>query len=94
MDEKRKEYLMDSVEEKPEKKSKAVAGAYETDRRLNLRNGAGLDKPVLCIMEKGIKVKCDGGYTRVKESKWYYVRTTISGVTYAGFCDSSYLIRE
>lgn len=89
-----RETFTNGIEEKPEKKNKVVAGTYTADRRLNLRAGAGLDKHILCVMEKGIKVKCDGGYTLIKDVRWYCVQTTISGVTYTGFCDSNYLVKE
>lgn len=68
---------------------KSLAGAYTTTTGLNLRAGAGKDKPSLTIMPEGAKVQCYGYYTGVDGVKWLYV--THESLT--GFCSSKYLKR-
>ena len=56
---------------------------YITTAKLNLRRGAGKDKPVIIAIPKGDKVTCYGYYT----DDWYYVKCN----NYTGFCLKDYL---
>lgn len=70
---------------------KAIAGTYKTTDALNLRDGAGTSYKTLTCMPNKTKVYNYGYYSYVGNTKWYYVKTEINGVTYIGFCSSKYL---
>lgn len=71
----------------------SISGTYYTTANLNLRAGAGTGKTSLVIMPKGTAVKCYGYYTLYQGKRWYYVKTTVKGTSYTGFCSSAYLTK-
>ena len=79
--------------EAAQKKDVSISGTYKTTADLNLRVGAGTTKDILVTIPKGTAVSCYGYYSTYKGKPWYYVKTTVRGVTYTGFCSSAYLKR-
>ncbi len=70
----------------------SLAGTYTvTASYLNVRNGAGTGKAVLCVIPKGTRVQNYGYYTAVSGKKWLYVQLKLDGVQYTGFCSECYL---
>ena len=59
-----------------------------TASALNLRNGAGTDRPIIKSMPKGTKVTCYGYYTKNDATVWLYVKDQ-DGVL--GYCSKKYL---
>ena len=49
--------------ERPKFFDKELARTYTTTSKVNLRAGAGLDKPVITIISNQKEVKCEGYYT-------------------------------
>lgn len=70
---------------------RAIAGTYKTTDALNLRDGAGTRYKVLTCMPNKTKVENYGYYSYDGNTKWYYIKTVINGITYIGFCSSKYL---
>lgn len=71
---------------------KSLAGTYKvTASALNVRNGAGTGKSIMCTIPKGTTVQCYGYYTTVSGTKWLYIQFTYNGVKYTGFASSKYL---
>lgn len=65
---------------------------YTTTSKLNLRTGAKMDKTVLVVMPKGVKVDCYGYYTKNSDgSVWMLVNYKSGSKTYTGFCSKKYL---
>ena len=67
--------------------NKAKAGTYKIvsdDGTLNLRAGAGADKPLIEVMPTGSTVKCYGYHT----GNWLYVVSEAGNI---GFCNGGYL---
>lgn len=73
--------------------SKQLAGTYKTTADLNIRAGAGTDKPAMVVIPKGTAVQNYGYYTNAKGIKWLYVQFTYGNVTYTGFGCGTYLRR-
>lgn len=73
------------------KKDLDLAADYITTANLNLRNDAGTNKKVLCVVPKGSIAVSNGGYTTVSGVKWLYVVATVNNKLYDGFCSSQYL---
>lgn len=71
--------------------SSQIAGFYTTTADLYCRNDAGSNKKALCLIPKGIRVRCYGYYNMSGSTKWYYIRFTLDGVQYTGFSSSNYL---
>lgn len=70
----------------------AIAGTYKvTASVLNVRSGAGTNKPILTSIPKHTKVQCYGYYTTVDGAKWLYVQFVQNGKKYTGFCCGWYL---
>ena len=68
---------------------RTYAKTYEvTASALNLRSGAGTDKPVVKSLPKGTKVTCYGYYTKNGATVWLYVRDKDGAL---GFCSKKYL---
>ena len=70
-----------------EDKDDSLNGLYSVasdDGILNLRAGAGADKPIIEAMPTGSTVKCYGYHT----GKWFYVVSEAGNI---GFCHSAYL---
>ena len=59
-----------------------------TASALNLRSGAGTDKPVIKSMPNGTKVTCYGYYTKNGATIWLYVKAQDGTL---GFCSKKYL---
>ena len=59
-----------------------------TASALNLRSGAGTDRPVIKSMPNGTKVTCYGYYTKNDATVWLYVKDQ-DGVL--GYCSKKYL---
>ena len=59
-----------------------------TASALNLRSGAGTDRPIIKSMPKGTKVTCYGYYTKNDATVWLYVKDQ-DGVL--GYCSKKYL---
>lgn len=78
---------------KPKKISKTIAGTYRTTTNLYMRNDAGSNKKALVVLPKGTKVQCYGYYSVFNSAMWCYVQCTLNGITYTGFCHSSYLAK-
>jgi hypothetical protein len=74
---------LDFAEEYDEKR-KGTYRVVSHDGVLNLRSGAGADKPLIEAMPTGSTVKCYGYHT----GEWFYVVSEIGNI---GFCHSAYL---
>lgn len=59
-----------------------------TASALNLRSGAGTDRPVIKSMPKGTKVTCYGYYTKHDATVWLYVKDQDGTL---GYCSKKYL---
>lgn len=71
---------------------KTIAGTYKvTASVLNVRSGAGTNKPILTSIPRRTEVQCYGYYTNAEGAKWLYVQFTQSGIKYTGFCCGWYL---
>lgn len=71
--------------------SKSVAGTYKTTANLYMRNDAGINNDILCLIPAGTKVHCYGYYSVLEGVKWLYIQVTLKNVQYTGFSSSSYL---
>lgn len=71
--------------------NKTIAGTYQATDNLNVRNGAGTGKAIMCTITKGTKVQNYGYFTEKDGVKWLYVQFTLGGVKYTGFCSGEYL---
>lgn len=71
-----------------------VAGDWTTKTDLYCRNDAGTNKPALCLIPKGTRVKCYGFYTPYNGVKWLLIQATVNDVQYTGFSSGAYLKRE
>lgn len=80
---------------KPQKVDASIIGTYKTiaTSGLYLRDGAGTNKKVLVKMPINTTVTCSGYYSIYNGVKWYCVVTEVNGVSYTGFCCSTYLRR-
>ena len=84
MDSKNAQTKVDSAQSK----DNSLAGTYlVTASRLNLRSGAGTDKSIVDVLNKGEKVQCYGYYTSVSGTKWLFV----AAGTRQGFASGKYL---
>lgn len=70
---------------------KTLAGTYLTTANLNMRSGAGTNKPIIITIPKNSKVTCYGYYTLINNTKWYYVIYNSNNKEYIGFVSSQYL---
>lgn len=69
--------------------NRAYAKTYTvTASSLNMRSGAGTDKPVIKILPKGAKVTCYGYYTPNGATVWLYVKDQDGTL---GYCSKKYL---
>ena len=59
-----------------------------TASALNLRSGAGTDRPIIKSMPKGAKVTCYGYYTKYNATVWLYVKDQDGAL---GYCSKKYL---
>ena len=59
-----------------------------TASALNLRSGAGTDRPIIKSMPKGAKVTCYGYYTKNDATVWLYVKDQDGAL---GYCSKKYL---
>ena len=66
---------------------KAYAKTWKTTANLNMRAGAGTDKPIITTLKKGASFSCYGYYTAVNGTVWLY--GVADGKT--GFCSKTYL---
>ena len=66
---------------------KGTYRVVSSDGVLNLRSGAGTDKPLIEAMKSGSTVKCYGYHT----GEWLYVVSQRGNI---GFCHAGYLVRE
>lgn len=71
----------------------SLTGKYKTTDNLNIRYGAGTDKPLMITIPKGTTVDNYGYYTSLKSVKWLYIAFTYNGVNYIGFASSEYLTK-
>lgn len=71
--------------------NKKLAGTYTTTANLYMRNDAGGNKKILCLIPKGTKVKCYGYYNVYDRTNWLYIQVTLNGIQYTGFSSSDYL---
>lgn len=77
--------------ESAKSRDKSLTGTYMTTANLNMRTGAGTDKPIMLTIPKGGRVQHYGYYTTDADgTKWLYV--IYNGVT--GFCSYKYLVRR
>jgi hypothetical protein len=68
---------------------RAYAKTYTiTASALNLRSGAGTDRPIIKSMPKGAKVTCYGYYTKNDATVWLYVKDQDGAL---GYCSKKYL---
>lgn len=74
-------------------KNTQYSGTYKTTTDLRLRTGAGTSKDIILTMPKDTAVYCYGYYTNDGSTPWLYVKTTIKGTEYVGFCSKNYLIK-
>ena len=71
-----------------------LAGQYEvTASLLNVRAGAGTDKPILTAIPRGTSVRNFGYYTD-RSGRWLYVAFLRDGDMREGFCSAAYLNRK
>lgn len=72
-----------------------VAGQYAvTAAWLNVRHGAGTDKPILMAIPSGQLVRCYGYYTEAGGKRWLYVRFQLDSKWHEGYCSERYLVRR
>ena len=71
---------------------KNLAGTYAVTPMvgLNMRRGAGMNKPLITTFKWDTKVNCFGYYTEVAGVKWFLVQ----GNGFEGFVSSQYLVRR
>lgn len=71
---------------------KSIAGTYAVTPMvgLNMRRGAGMNKPLITTFKWDTKVNCFGYYTEVAGVKWFLVQ----GNGFEGFVSSQYLARR
>lgn len=70
----------------------SLSGAYTvTASSLNVRAGAGTNKPIIKAIPKGTVVNNYGYYNKVGQTKWLYVQLTDGTV---GFCSTKYLSKK
>ena len=68
---------------------RAYAKTYTvTASALNLRSGAGTDRPIIKSLPNGTKVTCYGYYTKNEATVWLYVKDQ-DGIL--GYCSKKYL---
>ena len=73
---------------------KSVAGVYKvTASWLNVRSGAGTQKPIIISIPKDTIVNYYGYYTTYDGVDWLYVQFKYKGITYDGFVSSKYLTK-
>lgn len=73
----------------------SYAGTYVTTDALRIRHDAGTKYKVMTVLPKGTKVQCYGYYSLSKnKSTWLYVKVTLKGTEYAGFCSKQYLKKK
>ena len=77
---------------KARKFSKNVVGTYKT-AKMYMRNDAGDNKKALVILPKNTEVRCYGYFNVHEKVKWLYVKCTVDGVSYTGYCHSKYLTK-
>jgi len=70
-----------------------LTGTYYATAVINLRAGAGTDKPVLTVLPKQATVRNYGYYNTVGDTKWLYVRYAQGKVDTLGYVSSTYLKR-
>ncbi len=70
-----------------ESKDNTFAGTYESEKKIEVRSGAGEDSNVLTILDKDTQVRCYGYYTEEDDEKWLYVEYVYNGITETGFCN-------
>ena len=69
--------------------NRAYAKTYTiTASALNMRSGAGTNKPIIKSLPNGTKVTCYGYYTQNGATVWLYVKDKDGAV---GFCSKKYL---
>ena len=68
-------------------KNTAYAKTWTTTTALNMRSGAGINKPILSTLKKGAKFRCYGFYTTNNGTIWLY--GVADGKT--GYCSKNYL---
>lgn len=74
---------------------KSLSGEYTVTTDLNMRHGAGTIHRVMKVLPKGQVVHCYGYYSiAINGKQWLYVKTTLDGVTYNGFCSKAYLQKK
>lgn len=71
---------------------KELAGTYAVTPMvgLNVRRGAGMNKPLITTLKWDTKVQCYGYYTEVADVKWFLIQTG----KYEGFVSSQYLVKR
>lgn len=93
---------VEKVPEKSEKEAPTIGKAKSLDKKLegtyivtayslNVRAGAGKNKPILVTVPKGARVICHGYYTTVSDTKWLLVNLKYKNKAYTGFCSMEYL---
>lgn len=72
--------------------SDGLKGNYRvsSDTGLNLRTGAGADKPMIGSLKDKEPVTCFGYYTMNGNTKWLLVSTSLG----TGFCSAKYLVKQ
>lgn len=61
--------------------------SYKTTSNLNLRTGAGTNKSIVTVIQKGTSVVCNGYYSEAKDQDWLFVQYG----KYTGFVSKKYL---
>lgn len=63
------------------------SGSYKATSNLNLRTGAGTNKPVVTVIPKGTSVTCNGYYSKANDHDWLFIQYG----KYTGFVSKKYL---
>ena len=77
----------------PQAHNSAAAGTWQTTGNINVRAGAGTNKPILTVIPRGTVVTATGDYTLVSGTPWLYVSFTYKGTGYTGYASNKYLAK-
>lgn len=79
--------------EVPKNQNDALAGNYKitASEAINVRKGPGTEYDVLYAVKNSYVFKCDGSYTDVGSTRWYYGVVNIKSLKIEGFASGRYL---
>ena len=69
---------------------KSVAGTYQCNGEVNIREGAGTKYKTYGLITYGTMCYCDGRYTTVGSDKWLYLKAYVNGKVVTGYAYGPY----